>query len=247
VTVSIVMTAYKRHNQLKNTLISIRSQTRQPDQIVVVEDGDNGSNTRNVCEAAKLSGLPVEYYLRKNRPNKGYSNPAIPKNISLQKATGDILVIQCAEVMYTKPADLANLVAAVEEAPLVSACATVKAFKENGDFERWLAGPERKADWFLDFCCAYRRADVMSIGGFDEGYTGYGFDDDDFAFRLRAIGVKTQWAAEVLCHHQYHGYDGPPLMDDVSHAKYDTMVADVEAGRRTPVANIGRVWGDLNS
>jgi len=202
--ISVVMSAYRRAPLLDKSLESIQMQTRKPNQIVVVEDGYDAGKTQDVCEKWKQLGLPVEYYSRKNRPPLVYSNASIPKNIGIRKATGEILIIQCAEVKYTSPNDIANLIAQVEENPNVSTFAYCQALNEQGEFQEWYAGPERCAGWFLDFCQCVRRDKVVAIGGFDEGYMGYGFEDDDFAFRLQESGVKYQWAPEVVVQHQWH-------------------------------------------
>lgn len=248
--VSIVMTAYKRHKQLEKTLESIRMQTRQPDQIVVVEDGNDGGLTQGVCIAAKNLHMPVEHYHRDNRPNLEYSNASVPKNISIRKAVGDILIIQCAEVKYTSPNDIANLVRPVEENASSSTFAYCQALNETGDFQEWYAGPERCAGWFLDFCQCVRRDRVEAIRGFDEGYLGYGYEDDDFAFRLQQSGVKYQWAPEVTVQHQWHPiYNKNTGLSERGRFKLEhmkRMILECKM-REYIVANRNLEWGDLRS
>lgn len=68
-----------------------------------------------------------------------------------------------------------------------------------------------------------------SLGGFDDGYTGYGAEDTDFAFRARAAGVPMRFVPQTLFH-QHHGVYKPPLnhFDAIVanarqfHAKWDT-------------------------
>jgi GT2 family glycosyltransferase len=248
--ISIVMTAYKRHKLLEKSLESIKMQTRQPDQIVVVEDGFDNGATFGVCHQARLNGLPVEYYSRKDRPNVNYSNASIPKNIGIKKATGDLLIIQCAEVKYTTPNDIANMARPVEECASASSFAYCQALDNSGDFLQWYAGPERCAGWFLDFCQCVRRDRVMAIGGFDEQYTSYGYEDDCFAFRLQRSGVKYRWAPEVIVQHQWHPYfneGSEPTLATRAEARYMTMKQAIEEGRSDLiVANRGRSWGILN-
>jgi GT2 family glycosyltransferase len=247
-TVSIVMTAYKRAGLLKNTLESIHRQTRQPDQIIIVEDGHDGGATQGVAVEFQNRRLPVEYYRRHNRPNLGYSNPAIPKNIGIKKATGDILIIQCAEVMFTEPTDLENLVRPVEQDETVSSFALVKALHANGDFHQWYAGPERAPKWYLDFCQAVCRQAVLNIGGFDEKFEGYGFDDDNFALRLQASGIKYQWANDVICHHQYHEIiDKDTHLSEAGRQRFDRIKFGIETGKGGLIANEGCNWGDPQS
>lgn len=249
--ISIVMTAYKRHKQLEKTLESIKMQTRRPDQIIVVEDGDDVGATFGVCHQARLSGLPVEHYSRKNRPNLNYSNAAIPKNIGIKKATGDLLILQCAEVKYTSPNDIANMAQPVEEKSGSSSFAYCQALDDLGGFQQWYAGPERCAGWFLDFCQCVRRDKVLAIGGFDETYTSYGYEDDCFAFRLQRSGVKYQWAPEVVVQHQWHPHfneGSEPTLAIRAETKYKAMKQAIEEGRSDlVVANRNRNWGNLES
>jgi GT2 family glycosyltransferase len=248
--ISIVMTAYKRHKQLEQTLESIKMQTRQPNQIVVVEDGNDGQ-TFGVCHQARLRGLPVEYYNRKNRPNLNYSNASIPKNIGIKKATEDLLIIQCAEVKYTNPNDIANMARPVEECGTTSSFAYCQALDDQGGFQQWYAGPERCAGWFLDFCQCVRRDKVLAIGGFDEDYSSYGFEDDDFALRLQASGVKYRWSPEVVVQHQWHPHfneGSDPTLAIRAEARFKTKQQAIKEGRTSLiVANANRNWGNIDS
>jgi len=62
--------------------------------------------------------------------------------------------------------------------------------------------------WSLNFACT--RAVFERIGGFDEGYTGYGAEDTDFAFRAQDRKVALR-VAEAMAFHQYHPTYSPPL------------------------------------
>jgi hypothetical protein len=62
--------------------------------------------------------------------------------------------------------------------------------------------------WSLNFAC--RGSTFARIGGFDEGYRGYGGEDTDFAFRARDQGVAVL-DNPALAFHQYHATYDPPL------------------------------------
>ena len=62
--------------------------------------------------------------------------------------------------------------------------------------------------WSLNFACTGQV--LARIGGFDEGYQGYGGEDTDFAFRARREGVKIYDTA-AMAFHQYHATYDPPL------------------------------------
>lgn len=62
--------------------------------------------------------------------------------------------------------------------------------------------------WSLNFACTRRVFEI--IGGFDEGYAGYGAEDTDFAFAARAKGIDMR-VSSALAFHQYHPTWRPPL------------------------------------
>lgn len=62
--------------------------------------------------------------------------------------------------------------------------------------------------WSLGFAI---EASVFShVGGFDEGYSGYGAEDTDFAFRVRDAGIPIRFLDDPVFH-QHHGVYSPPL------------------------------------
>jgi hypothetical protein len=69
--------------------------------------------------------------------------------------------------------------------------------------------------WSLSFACTvptWRR-----IGGFDEGYSGYGGEDTDFGSTARAAGVELLFVGGAEADHQYHPVSDPPVehLDDI--------------------------------
>lgn len=66
------------------------------------------------------------------------------------------------------------------------------------------AAPSPGHRHFWSTCFAVRREAFERIGGFDEGYVGYGIEDTDFGMRAEAAGVPLGWAAEAVVRHQHH-------------------------------------------
>lgn len=64
--------------------------------------------------------------------------------------------------------------------------------------------------WSLSF--GVRRTIMLDrIQGFDEGYTGYGAEDTDFALRAHHAGVRFGWLGGATAYHQHHATHDPPL------------------------------------
>ena len=63
--------------------------------------------------------------------------------------------------------------------------------------------------WGLSFALPARA--WRAVGGMDEGFTGYGGEETDFAARLAATGLPTDWVAGARAYHQHHPVHVPPL------------------------------------
>lgn len=77
------------------------------------------------------------------------------------------------------------------------------------------AEPDPGQLWGLSF--ALPRDVWASVGGMDEGFSGYGAEETDLAWRLAEAGARTWWVAGARAYHQHHPVSVPPLQhfDDV--------------------------------
>lgn len=246
-TVSMVLPTYSHALQLDGTLYSVLMQTRQPDQIIIVEDGDSdGGRSRAVCEKWKNS-LPVEYYQRVNRPNKFYSSPAIPLNCAIKKATGDILLLWDDCCKCTKPTDVEKLVGPVEENPSVTTYAVVKHLSQTGNNPQPCfpyAQPDDK--FFNRLGQAIRRDVVLAMGGFEESWVSYGGDDCEFQDRLyrwNSYSMVITRIRDVEIHHQWHAAS----RTDAELPLYEENCRIYSSLSAQKVANEGKEWGRLDS
>lgn len=69
--------------------------------------------------------------------------------------------------------------------------------------------------WSLSF--ATTRQTWERIGGFHEGYVGYGGEDTDLALQAEAAGVESWWLGGARAYHQHHAISSPPVehLDDI--------------------------------
>jgi GT2 family glycosyltransferase len=65
--------------------------------------------------------------------------------------------------------------------------------------------------WSLSFCLT--KVTWERLGGFHEGYAGYGAEDTDFAVRARQAGAQLFWVGGAEAFHQHHD----PSREDPGH------------------------------
>lgn len=73
-----------------------------------------------------------------------------------------------------------------------------------------ITSPEVITDLTVCFPCVWINRDLINkIGGLDETFTGYGFDDDDYCIRTREAGFRTMITSSIRIK---HGAGGNQLM-----------------------------------
>lgn len=246
-TVSLVLATYKHASYLDRTLYSLLMQTRRPDQIVIVEDGDDDNGaTLEICEKWK-SQLPVEHYRRVNRPKLVYSNQAIPLNCAIKKATGDILLLHDDACLFTRPTDIENLVRPVEENSNVTTYAVVMHLDMTGNNPSVEFKDANGIPTFFNYRGqAIRREVVLAMGGIEESWIGYGGDDCNFRDRLvrwNSGSMISRRVFESVIHHQWHPWGRSETELPIYHEnskRYESLSGQT-------VANEGKDWGRLDS
>lgn len=252
--VSIVMAAYRRPIQLAQTLNSINNQSYPSLDIIVVEDGDNRDGTSDICSA-----LGARYICRRNRPDPAavpFSNPAIPLNMGIRAATGDILIIQNPECTHHGPMIqnlVDNLLQATATTPghtgsPAAIFAAVSARDEHDRHAAWLTHPEYSPRPFF-FCGAIHCSTMLRTRGFDEDYLYAGYDDADMAERLANEGHRFVFLDDsvAVVHHQYH----PAAADSDlgrQQAEINAQLFICKQQQRAcrdigDTRNLGRAWG----
>jgi GT2 family glycosyltransferase len=113
-------------------------------------------------------------------------------NAGLQAARGEVVVLFDPGTEAT--GDLATPLLEMLERPGVGIAAaygvrgvgTVKHFHDH-------PGPE--VDAVEGYCMAFRRADALEVGGFDEKFKFYRIADFEFSFRIRSTGKRAMVVA----------------------------------------------------
>ena len=128
--------------------------------------------------------------------------PGVPQAIAAALAAEDALI--CAEVRYL-PAGAARDGWTFDTLRATSVPHPLRAFPPSG----WRSEPEPGLFWSLAF--GMRQTTFHHLGGFDEGFTGYGAEDTDFGFRAHAADLPLLFMGGAGVCHQHHGVYDPPL------------------------------------
>ena len=228
---SIVITSYRRAKLLRHTLDSIFVQ--QGDyEVIVVEDGWDDGETEMLCKEQ----YPVKYLRRTKRPDLPFSNPAIPANMGIRAAKGEILILQNAECSHVSP----NLIKTLSERVTEDTAQfpRVEALDVNGGHLLWFTHEnDGLAQRRFFFCGAILRKTIIDIGGYDEDYLYAAYDDNDLSDRLQAMGIKEVVNPDLLVYHQWHERPGWSAAEnaEVFHRK--------QGANFTIARNQGREWG----
>jgi len=194
--VSVVMPTYRRAPQLDKTIASILAQNYPDIEVIVVEDGDNRDGTPEVC-----ASHGVQYFCRRDRPDTPFSCPAVPFNIGIRQATGDVLILQNAECMHMNNV-VKVLTGLVTPTNAVYASVANCGEDEKPNANPWMVHPTDP--WGIFHCGAIYRHILIDIGGFDEDYVYWGYEDRDLQSRLMHLGLEFLFTADALVHHQWH-------------------------------------------
>lgn len=148
-------------------------------------------------------------------PRKDYAlNPCVPINVAVRASHGDIVVITNPEMEHREPVLLDMLEALQGPDDYV----TASCYEEDRGI--WLAGPNTEygkhgrqpvpRGAHFHFCAMLHRELFERAGGFDEDYRyGQGCDDNDWLWRLAAIGARFKHVDRTVYHHRTkHAWTG---------------------------------------
>lgn len=193
--VSVLIPCYNHGAFIGEAIASVRAQTRQDFEIVVVDDGSTEPETLAVLEALRAEGLQVF-----RTPNRGL--PAA-RNHAAARASGAVFCSLDADDRLA-PAWFERGLALLDERPSV---AFVSHWLETFGDEQWRWTPERcdlpalLARNTVNGAALVRRAAFEAVGGYDESMRD-GCEDWDFWLRLVEAGWPGAILPEVLFHYR---------------------------------------------
>ncbi len=223
--ISVVTAYYNRKSLFIRTLDSFSPSIGKINfEVIAVDDGSD--------EEERLEDLVNKYpflkVIRLERKNKWYSNSCIPFNVGFSHCTGDKVIIQNPECYH-----FGNILDYVDKnlrtnEYLSFGCFSLdqvntmdhkkindknnildlirnnnRTHEFNGDLGWYNHSKYRPCAYH--FCTAIMINDLLELGGFDERYAlGYGFDDDEFIWRIQTKKMNVKIIDDIIVLHQYH-------------------------------------------
>jgi glycosyltransferase involved in cell wall biosynthesis len=274
--VSVVIPSYNARQQLRLLLLSLaHSQLDPPDslEVVVVDDGST-DGTREMV-GSYPAGLDLSYVFI---PRSAASGRSAARNAGVAVANGDLVVLADAD-QVAPPSFVAEHVRYHRNFPDLVVVGLREDLGEGTIDEEMLAreftfaalpeviGRDDREQVFDEFSENYnnlatcwhhmfscnasvRREHLLAVGGFDEGFRGWGLEDSELGYRLRQRGLAFAFnPAAVIYHQRGRGVTGDlyeQWLDNLSYfmSKYDSpeVASQAVIRRAFDPADRGITW-----
>jgi len=209
--VSLVIVSHKRPDALRRLLVSLRTQTYPDFEVIVVSDSDPRQDFPDLWHIDRVKHVSFNQ-----------TNISAARNLGVAAASAGIIAF-CDDDAVPEPTWLAYLTAEFSNLSVGAvggyvlgrngisfqwqACGFDRygrdhAIKPWGDTPRIFNGDARQGIKTQGTNCAFRRAALIDVGGFDEAYKFY-LDETDLNYRLGLKGWKTAIVPLAQVHHGY--------------------------------------------
>jgi glycosyltransferase involved in cell wall biosynthesis len=189
---SVVIATKDRRSFLEHALASLHGQTGAPPFEVIVVDNGSTDGTRRIVEESDSESVPVRY-LAQPQPNRGKS-----RNRGVEAARGRYVAF-CDDDVALPAGWLAAHAAAhtsddyVVNGPIIN----VPSYD--------LAPAPKAANYSRAFLCtcnaSLAKQTFDRVGGFDESFDLYGWEDTELGVRLREAGSRWRFAWKAFLWH----------------------------------------------
>jgi glycosyltransferase involved in cell wall biosynthesis len=229
VLVSVVVPVHNGERFLAESLGAIASQTHQPTELVVVDDGSTDDSVRVAEELVTRHGRGLVH-------RRQHGGVAAARNAGVVLASGAVIGF-CDQDDVWLPEKVVCQLAFLDDHPEVGAVMTrQEPFFEDGVVAppHWLRPDKRFGDLggVLHLSALVRREAFDVVGGFDESRSGA--DDLDWFLRARRRGVGIAILPEVLMrrrvHRQNASYDTEALRRGLLMASLHDLARDRPEG-----------------
>ena len=209
--ISVVIPSYNNRDVLRETIRHLREQTLDAAlyEIVVVDDGSTDGTAEMVAEASAAgAGAPIRYVTQANRGRSA------ARNLGVRTAEGRIVVFLDSDNWATPtlldahhrhyPPGVTGR--GVQGRAITHPESRVTPFMQVKEMTPDLTVRRRRdlsPFHVTTRNCSMLRQEVLDAGGFDETFSGYGWEDIELAIRMHARGVRFEYEPQALGYHHH--------------------------------------------
>lgn len=214
---SVIITHHQREKNLSNTLNGLSAQTVLPNEVIIVDMGGGVGPLNNFPFFVKIVEMDRAWK---------FMPLAAARNLGAEQSINGHLVFLDVDCIPAKDFCEKMLIACSEENALVmgspryllsgkgrySGIGTLmekSIFHPSRPIVKY-ARAEKCYELFWSLCFSISKEQFIHVGGFDEGYKGYGAEDTDFALKVKKAGVPF-FLSDAMVFHQQHPIYVPPL------------------------------------
>ncbi len=189
--ISVIIPAYDAAPFIREAIDSVLSQSVQPLEILVVDDGSNDETAHIAAEYE-----PPVFLLKQK-----HQGVSAARNLGIVEATGEFIAFLDADDVFIDPGKLEKQLARRAEKScdlvLTGWQITDERLNKISDRYVWLEMPHLNLfNWvrsqaILPSTMLVRRENLLEINGFDENITNS--EDVDLVFRLAQAGCRAVW------------------------------------------------------
>ncbi|WP_198174995.1 glycosyltransferase family 2 protein [Spirosoma arboris] len=237
VTCSVLVATYNRPDVLKRCLKSLFRQSRLPDQIIVCDDGSGPETRQAIQQLQTESPVPLIHVWQADEGfklaqirNKGI---AMATSSYLIQIDGDVILhrhfvrdqLNIAKPGVFYSGNQFHLTQQETQQLLTGSLASLPLILKQSRLtwhRMWVPFLQKPTarlyHWkdhylYVSGCnMAFWREDLLAVNGYDESFTGWGWEDTDLTFRLMNLGRRLRFIRFGAI--QYHLYHPPSSRRD---------------------------------
>ena len=197
--VSVIVPVFRGGREFRECLGSLAACSPPPDEIIVVADGEDGSDYSFVSEAG--------YILLRLESNSG---PAVARNYGAEHAKGDILLFIDSDVVVREDL-IEKVLAGFDQDSRVSAIigsyddspAKPDFFSQYRNLMHHFVHQhaEENASTFWGACGAVKREVFNAVGGFSTCYSQPSIEDIELGYRMKKAGFALRLDKDLQIKH----------------------------------------------
>lgn len=254
---SIIITSFQRPELLKWGLVSLLKQKINfTYEIIVVNDGLE-DDTIKVCKS--FTSLPIKYIHSgtRNKETLKWRVAGFAINIGIKQAMGEKIIITCAEIFHLDTDTVQNTVDNLNDikniviteglddtrAVFLNHLRETQGNFANNVYEKRI-GILDTLNTKLPFFMGLDRKEIVKIGGYDEDFIGYAYDDADFTDRLLDNGMDFIQLKNRVVHLYHQRNTNRPGVDNMMDQLYYNKDL-YEKRKGIVIRNVNRKWGQL--